>query len=142
MFSEFTCIKNFCSWKFLPLPLPPPFSTAPQSPRCWLVYNPAPTHFQPGKIMKMADVYSKQLRSLQQKMIVLLTTSLQLSTRLLTLCMHRQNTLKNIIYTYKSIKSKSIKVIYIKVFWFPKEVVLKKQLFSRQQRKTRKRRQY
>ena len=140
MFSEFTCIKNFCSWKFLPLPLPPPFST--QSPRCWLVYNPAPTHFQPGKIMKMADVYSKQLRSLQQKMIVLLTTSLQLSTRLLTLCMHRQNTLKNIIYTYKSIKSKSIKVIYIKVFWFPKEIVLKKQLFSRQQRKTRKRRQY
>ena len=58
-------------------------------------------------------------------MIILLTTSLQLSTKLLTLRMRRQNKLKNIIV--------------ILVF---KENCIKNQLFSRQQRKTRKKRQY
>ena len=84
-----------------------------------------PTCFKPGKIPKMADVYSKQLQCLQQQMIVSLTSSLQLSTKLLTLCMHRQNTLKNIISILVS-----------------KENRIKKQLLSRQQRKTRKKRQY
>ena len=80
------------------------------------------TRFQPGKYM--ADAYSKQLQCLQQQMIVLLT-SLQLSAKLLTLCIHRQNTLKNIN----------------KCFGFQRKSI-KKQLFSRQQRKTRKKRQY
>ena len=57
----------------------------------------APNHFQPGKILKMVDTYSKQLWCLQQEMIVLLTTSVQLSTKPVTLGMHRQNTLKNMI---------------------------------------------
>ena len=71
----------------------------------------------------MHTAYSKQLLCLQQQMVVLLTTSLQLSTKLLTLCMHRQNTLKNLIK-----------------FWFHKKIALKNSCF--QDRKTRKKRQY
>ena len=52
-------------------------------------------------------------------MIALLTTSLQLSTTLLTLRVHRQNKLKNII-----------------VILVSKENCIKNQLFLRQQRKT------
>ena len=58
-------------------------------------------------------------------MIVFLTTSLQLWTKLYMLSMHRQNTLKNIIS--------------ILVF---KENGIKKQLLSRQQIKSRKKIQY
>ena len=49
------------------------------------------------EILKMADAYSKQLQRLQQQMIVFFDNFLQLSTKILTLCMHRQNTLENII---------------------------------------------
>ena len=45
----------------------------------------------------MADAYSNQLQCLQQQMFVLLVTALQLSTKLFTICMQRQNTLRNII---------------------------------------------
>ena len=83
------------------------------------------TRFQPSKILKMANAYIKQLQCLQQQMIVLLTTSLQLSSKRLTLCMRRQNTLKNMMIILVS-----------------KEDRIKKQLFSRQQGKSRKKRQY
>ena len=70
----------------------------------------------------MADAYSKQLQNLQEQMIALLTTSLQLSNRLLTSCMHKQNQQK-----------------FNKYF---KENRIKNQLFSMLQGKARKKRQY
>ena len=73
---------------------------------------------------KMANAYIKRLQCLKQQMIVLLTTSLQLSSKLLTLCMRKQNTLKNMMIILVS-----------------KEDRIKKQLFSRQQGKSRKKRQ-
>ena len=110
--------------------------------RGWLVYNPvsARCYMENANTDQLcANPFSirentKYGKCMQQATTVFattndcflrLSTSLQLSTKLSTLCMHRQNTLKNMISILVS-----------------KENRIKKQLFSRQQINSRKKRQY